>query len=166
MVGTWALEGLLHHDFGAYVYTIVVLGPFGIDRKPSMEPASMACQTGEVHIMYAVSLEGLSCDEIYAMRRGKMYVLHRGHCTGRPLSRGDQAATQEAHRFGVPVGQWGHVVRRMPMCARSLERSTNSWWVGVLWAPRVQSRSYRWTSYEPHNSILRESPQDSRIRVL
>ena len=29
MVTTWALKGLLYHDFGAYVYTIVVLGAFG-----------------------------------------------------------------------------------------------------------------------------------------
>ena len=28
MVTNWALKGLLYHDFGAYVYTIVVLGPF------------------------------------------------------------------------------------------------------------------------------------------
>ena len=32
MVTTWALKGLLYHDFGAYVYTIVVLGPFGFER--------------------------------------------------------------------------------------------------------------------------------------
>ena len=30
MVTTWALTGLLYHDFGAYVYTIVVLGPLGV----------------------------------------------------------------------------------------------------------------------------------------
>ena len=29
MVTTWALKGLLYHDFGAYVYAIVVLGDFG-----------------------------------------------------------------------------------------------------------------------------------------
>ena len=29
MVTTWALKGLLYHGFGAYVYTIVVLGAFG-----------------------------------------------------------------------------------------------------------------------------------------
>ena len=29
MVTTWALNGLLYHDFGAHVYTIVVLGAFG-----------------------------------------------------------------------------------------------------------------------------------------
>ena len=29
MVYTWASNGLLYHDFGAYVYTVVVLGPFG-----------------------------------------------------------------------------------------------------------------------------------------
>ena len=29
MVTTWALKGLLYHDFGAYLYTIVVLGAFG-----------------------------------------------------------------------------------------------------------------------------------------
>ena len=28
MVTTWALHGLLCHDFEAYLYTIVVLGPF------------------------------------------------------------------------------------------------------------------------------------------
>ena len=33
MVTTWALKGLLCHDFKAYVYTIVVLGPFGHDRR-------------------------------------------------------------------------------------------------------------------------------------
>ena len=32
MVGTWALKGLLYHDFGAYVCTIVVLGPFGFPK--------------------------------------------------------------------------------------------------------------------------------------
>ena len=30
IVTTWALKGLLYHDFGAYVHTIVVLGAFGI----------------------------------------------------------------------------------------------------------------------------------------
>ena len=30
MVDTWAVKGLLYHDFGAYVCTTVVLGPFGI----------------------------------------------------------------------------------------------------------------------------------------
>ena len=30
IVTTWVLKGLLYHDFGAYVYTIVVLGPLGI----------------------------------------------------------------------------------------------------------------------------------------
>ena len=30
MVTTWALKGLLYHDFGAYVYTTVVLGAFGL----------------------------------------------------------------------------------------------------------------------------------------
>ena len=29
MVTTWALKGLLSPDFGAYVYTKMVLGPFG-----------------------------------------------------------------------------------------------------------------------------------------
>ena len=29
MVTTWALKGVLYHEFGTYVYTIVVLGPFG-----------------------------------------------------------------------------------------------------------------------------------------
>ena len=29
IVTTWALRGLLYHDFGAYVYTIVVLEAFG-----------------------------------------------------------------------------------------------------------------------------------------
>ena len=29
MVATWASKGLLYHDFGAYAYTIVVLGAFG-----------------------------------------------------------------------------------------------------------------------------------------
>ena len=29
MVTTWALKGLLYHDFGAYAYTIVVVGAFG-----------------------------------------------------------------------------------------------------------------------------------------
>ena len=46
---TWALKGLLYHDFGAYVYTIVVLGPFGRapiigarfpPKSPSVEPTS------------------------------------------------------------------------------------------------------------------------------
>ena len=27
----WAWNGLLYHDFGAHGYTIVVLGPFGVD---------------------------------------------------------------------------------------------------------------------------------------
>ena len=30
MADTWALEGLIYHDFGAYVYTIVLLGPLGL----------------------------------------------------------------------------------------------------------------------------------------
>ena len=34
MVATWAFKGLLYHDFGAYVYTIVVLGAFGFIVVP------------------------------------------------------------------------------------------------------------------------------------
>ena len=29
MVYTWALKGFLHHYFGVYACTIMILGPFG-----------------------------------------------------------------------------------------------------------------------------------------
>ena len=43
MVGTWALKGLLYHDFGAYVYTIVVLGPFGNSLLVCALPTKPLC---------------------------------------------------------------------------------------------------------------------------
>ena len=39
MVTTWALEGLLYHEFGAYVYTIVVLGAFGLPSRKAKNGA-------------------------------------------------------------------------------------------------------------------------------
>ena len=36
MVYTWALKGLLYHDFGACVCTILVIGTFGIQISPSV----------------------------------------------------------------------------------------------------------------------------------
>ena len=42
MVTTWALKGLLYHDFGACVYTIVLLGAFGKEASYPHSPASAA----------------------------------------------------------------------------------------------------------------------------
>ena len=49
MVHTWALEGLLDHDFGAHVDSIMVLGPFGRAMKAVRNPSSPGLRAlGEV----------------------------------------------------------------------------------------------------------------------